>query len=115
MVAGNTSLDDNCPIWHIRSNDVCECGADVDGAVSCDIAHNILVKFGSCITWDIVSHSVTVSYCPQLHQVSEALCLQHRFYDIIETSTNVSGPELNNITCEKYNGQGTQCRQCRDG
>ena len=51
LVAENTSLDGNCPIWHIRSNDVCKCGANLERAVSCDIPHNVLVVFGSCMTW----------------------------------------------------------------
>ena len=115
LVADKTMLDGNCPIWHIRRKDVCECGANLEGAVGCDIAHNVLVEFGNCITWDNVSESVTVYHCPFSHHISKALCLQHQFYDTIKTSTNISGPELNNITCEKYNRQGAQCRQCRDG
>ena len=115
VVADNTMLNGNCPIWHIKSNEECKCGANLGGAISCDIAQNVLVRFGSCMTWDNVSQSVTVNYCPFSHQLSKVLCQQHGFHDTIEISTNVSGPELNSITCEKYNRQGTQCRQCRDG
>ena len=104
LVADNTLLNGNCPIWHIKSNDVCKCGANLGGAISCDRAHNVLVEYGSCMTWDNVSESITVNHCPFSHHISKALCLQHRFHDIIKTSTNVSGPELNNITCENTTG-----------
>ena len=66
------------------------------------------------MTWDNVSQRVTVNHC-SFYQISKALCLQHVFRDTIEISTNISGPELDNITCEKYNRQGTRCRKCRDG
>ena len=112
LVVGLTLVDDNCPIWHIRRKNVCECGANVSGAVSCDKAQNILVRFGSCMTWDNISQSVTINSCPFLYHVSTALCLKNKFYDTIESSTsNISRSELNNITCEKYNRQSTQCRQ----
>ena len=55
LVADNMSLDGNCPIWHIRSSDVCECGANLEGAVKCDGAHNVVVVLGSCVTWDNVT------------------------------------------------------------
>ena len=29
--------------------------------------------------------------------------------------SNVTGPELNDVTCKRYNRQGAQCRQCIDG
>ena len=29
------AIADHCPLWHVKQNGVCKCGASINGAVSC--------------------------------------------------------------------------------
>jgi hypothetical protein len=33
---GSLTVTDHCPLWHIKQNGVCQCGASINGAVLCD-------------------------------------------------------------------------------
>ena len=68
------------------------------------------------MTWNNATQSVLFNRCPFTHQVSKFICSQHSYVDSTHPiPTNISGPELNHLTCKKYNRQGTQCREYRDG
>ena len=67
-----------------------------------------------CITWNRYSNSGEIAKCLRTNQkgIKYHFTRQFRKY---EQSTNITGPELNNVTCNVYNRNGAQCRHCIDG
>ena len=112
LAAGDNLQMRNCPLWHIRKVDKCECGAILYGVVLCDETASITVSIGHCITWDNESHRAVLQRCPLSHKV---ICPKYRIFAPTKIPTNVSGAELNDITCEIYNRQGTRCEHCKNG
>jgi hypothetical protein len=49
------TVTDHCPLWHIEQNGVCQCGASINGAISCNGMDTITVIPGYCMTWDNVT------------------------------------------------------------
>ena len=41
---------DHCPLWHIKRNGVCQCGASINGAVLCGRIDTTVVIPGYCMT-----------------------------------------------------------------
>ena len=114
IVYGCSAVTDDCPLWHIKQNGVCQCGASINGAVSCRKIDVIVVIPGYCMTWDNVSQNVVVNRCLLSRQTSDS-CVHHSLNAHLVIPTNVSGPELNYVTCKEYNRKGFHCRQCIDG
>ena len=63
------------------------------------------------MVWDNGSHEVKINRCRFTHQDINQ-CGNYTTYGI---PTNISAPDLNYMTCNSYNRQDTQCRQCIDG
>ena len=97
LAAGDNLQMRNCPLWHVRKVDKCECGAILYGVVQCDKTVSITVGVGHCMTWDNVSHGAILQRCPLSHKV---ICPKYRIFAPTKIPTNVSGAELNNITCK---------------
>ena len=115
IVYGCSAVTDDCPLWHIKRNGVCQCGASVNGAVSCDGIDTIVVIPGYCMTWDNATQNAVVNRYLISHQTAYA-CQHHRIINPhLVIPTNISGPELNYVTCKVYNRKGFHCRQCIDG
>ena len=115
LVSGYYLQSNECPLWHVKRGDLCECGTTLN-MISCE--ETIFVPLGFCMTWDNISQSAVVNRCPFSYQLSKnaVLCSKHKYTDeYVSIPSNVSGPKLNYITCKKYNRQGTRCRQCQDG
>ena len=105
-----------CPLWHIKKNNKCICGATVNGIVKCEESNtHIKVAPGHCMTWNNTILSAEVNRCPFSHQAA-GTCQQHRPDNTrLVILTNISGSERNSKTCGRYNRQGTRCSQCLDG
>ena len=101
----------SCPLWHVRRKDKCECGNGLDYAVECR-GSLITIGLGSCMTWDNASHRAVLHHCPLFHKIT---CPKYGFFASIQIPINTTGAELNHITCDKYNRQGTHCKQCKNG
>ena len=99
-----------CPLWHVRRDNVCDCGAGIADSVSCDVSGSITVAVRLCMTWD--NHSAVVNRCPLPGQV---VCSHDGYLGVTNISADTFGPEINNITCKRYNRKGTQCSQCIGG
>ena len=107
------SCQNVCPLWHIYSeaNRHCECCTGVfNGPIRCE-QNFVYVVRTRCMTWNEVTHAAELSRCLVAHRDSN-LCDNNHMYSI---PSNVTGPELNDVTCKRYNRQGAQCRQCIDG
>ena len=115
LAAGDIQQDiGTCPLWHIKSKDTCKCGDGINGEVTCEGTRSINVELGNCMTWNNVTQGAMVSRCPFTYHFSDIVCPQQGYTGTRSIPTNISGPELNHLTCKKYNRQGTQCRECRD-
>lgn len=114
--AANVLPEISCPLWHVRYKDGCKCGHDVDGFVACTDDQKVIVNYGFCMTWNNITHSAILNRCPFTYQFADFVCPQQEYIDSAHPiPINISGPELNRLTCNKFNRQGTQCRECRDG
>ena len=102
-----------CPLWQVRRKDICRCGANLNGIITCVGTHSISLLPGYCMTWDNTTQSTEINRCPFL-QISN-VCKQHKLVNTPLMTTNISGSELNYRTCSSYNRHGAQCRQCIDG
>ena len=108
-------VTDTCPLWHIKQNGVCRCGANINGAVVCGGMDTIAIIPGYCMTWDNVTQNAIVSRCLLSRQTSDT-CQHHKIVNAhLVIAANISGPELNYVTCKLYNRKGSHCRQCIDG
>ena len=104
------SHDDECPLWHIRnSNGDCECGASLNGVISCDKKF-IHVENGYCLTWN----NLTKNKILELHRClfTHWVFPQTERYSI---PNNMSGEKLVYRICNSFNRQGTKCSQCISG
>ena len=117
MLASCTSLSDHdrkishCPLWHVLRNEECECGASFDGTVSCD-ENFVYIKYGNCMTWNNSTTSAELHSCLLTRQDIDHECARDFIYHI---PINISANKLDHLTCDRYNRQGTQCRQCKQG
>ena len=50
LAAGNNLQISNCPIWHVRRADKCECGDIIYGCVVCNVTNTVTVSIGHCMT-----------------------------------------------------------------
>ena len=102
----------NCQLWHVYSKDKesCECCSSVDGLIICESSYVYVVR-SHCLTWNNATHDVEISRCLYIHQNTN-LCDKYNMYSI---SSDITGFELNNVTCKPYNRQGAQCQHCIDG
>ena len=118
-VVVNSFQESDCPAWHDTIDGECKCVAGLDaGSVSCDVdGHSVTVVIGHCMTWDNLTQSAIVNRCPLIGQLQVACSSANSYLSTVKInfSANISGPEINNMTCKQYNRQGTQCSQCIDG
>ena len=63
-------------------------------------------------TWDNVSQRAVLQRCPFPRKFT---CPKDKYFATIRIPANISGAELNDITCKIYNRQGTRCEHCRNG
>ena len=71
------------------------------------------IGYNFYLTWDNSSNKLEISRCLYTHKLlhtARKVC-----GDSYSISTDITGPELNNLTCSLYNRQGPQRRQCVDG
>ena len=110
------SENDSCPLWHVPGrNGQCECGANLNGVVTCD-EHFVYIAQGNCMTWNNSTHGAEVHLCLLSPLKSNSTCTSYSFpnaYRIIPINTTARW--LNHLTCKDYNRQGTQCKYCLDG
>ena len=101
--------DDQCPLWHVRnSNGECECGASLNGVISCDEKF-IHVENGYCLTWNNLTNSEELYRCRFIHWIFPHTGERYSI------PMNVSGEKLNYRMCNSFNRQGAQCSQCISG
>ena len=101
-----SAVTDDCPLWHVKRNGVCQCGTSISGAILCGGMDTIAVMLGYCMTWDNVSQSAVVNRCLLSRQASDS-CQHHSLNAYLVIPTNLSGPELNYVTCKEYNRKGS--------
>ena len=104
-----------CPLWHVEREGTCKCGDGLNGIVICQETEGINIRLGNCMTWDDETHSAVVNRCPFKYHFSDITCPRQGHIGTHSISLNISGPDLSHLTCSKFNRQGTQCRECRDG
>ena len=104
-----------CPLWHVKWKDKCICGDGIYGVVTCEGTQSIDVQLGNCMTWSNDSQAAIVSRCPFTYHFSDITCPQQGYTGTHSIPFSTSGPDLNHLTCIKFNRQGTQCRECKDG
>ena len=116
LVSGDKSSQFKCPLWHVPGQDVqCECGDSHNGIVSC-IGNFLYIKYGNCMTWNNFTKQAELQSCLLSQWKLDKRCEQYEVSDTYRISANISGSDLDYITCtEGYNRQGPQCRQCIDG
>ena len=123
IVTGSTDkANSSCPLWHVvdKASGHCECcnTQAYMGLVGCNL-NQVEVEYGHCMTWNNVTQDVEVGRCLFIYQDHKDACYNHykSKYLVYTYSipTNISGSELNNFICKKYNRKGAQCRQCIDG
>ena len=102
----------NCPLWHTYSKgkESCECCKSIAGMIRCEKEY-VYVVYSRCLTWNNATSDVEISRCLYTHQDTN-VCKNYFRYSI---STDITGPELNNITCRPYNRYGPKCQNCIDG
>ena len=106
----------NCPLWHVRYKGICKYGSESGEFVTCTDDEKLTIRYGFCMTWNNVTHKAILNRCPFIYQFSKLICPSQSYKDTAnKIPTNVSGPELNYLMCKKFNRQGRQCRECRDG
>ena len=112
LAASNNLQHTECPLWHVRSINTCKCGASLNEVVHCRGTDSVTVGLGHCMTWDNVSQRAVLLSCSLSRKMT---CPQYGSFASIKIPTNISGAELNDITCKIYNRQGTRCEHCRSG
>ena len=100
---------DGCHLWHIRKNGGCERGSSLNGKIKFESDQLIKLTNSLCMTWNNETQSAEVSYCLFIpcrrgHGTTEYII-----------HTNISGTQLNDMTCKSYNRQGAKCQKCIDG
>ena len=106
----------DCPLWHIRHKGICKCSIETKEFVTCTNDQKLIIGYGFCMTWNNTTHKAVLNRCPFTYQFSKLICPPQSYKDTInQIPTNISGPDLNRLTCKKFDRQGTQCRECRDG
>ena len=109
----------SCPIWHIPLQDhsghtECVFGAKFHTTISCtdDLLY---VQNGYCLTWNNSTNSAEIHRCLLDHWEFNGMCTGY-YLNTYPIPTNISGKELNYLTCEKLNKrQGNLCKRCIDG
>ena len=69
----------------------------------------------SCMTWSNETQAAIVSRCPFTYHFSDNIYSQQGYTGTHSIPFNTSGSDLNCLTCKRFNQQGTQCREYRDG
>ena len=67
------------------------------------------------MTWSNETQAAIVSRCPFMYHFSDNIYSQQGYTGTHSIPFNTSGPDLNCLTCKRFNQQGTQCREYRDG
>ena len=111
LAAGKSSQHTECPLWHVQKINTCECGSSLFGDVACHGTDSVTVGFGFCMTWNNVSKRAVLHRCPLSGKIK---CNHYGLLAAIKLPTNVTGAELNDITCEIYNRQGARCEDCKN-
>ena len=111
-----TAPDMGCPLWHVRYKDTYQCSVETEEFVTCTNDQKLIIGYGFYMTWNNATHKAVLNRCPFTYQFSKLICPPKRYKDAInQIPINISGPDLNRLTCKKFNRQGRQCRECRDG
>ena len=104
-----------CPLWHYysKTQGTCKCcrGFIKSNKLTCT-AHFLHIDQGYCITWNKYSNSAEIAECLHTNQKGSNYQFTRHHYKL---PTNITGPELNNVTCSVHNRNGAQCRHCIDG
>ena len=110
-----SSQNTSCQLWHFYSEtkEVCECCSTVNNLIHCELNY-VFVDYSQCLTWNNITQGLEISHCLFTYHDSNLCNIVYEKYSI-SISANITGPELNTVTCKPYRRQGTQCRQCIDG
>ena len=119
MYSVNFDQTRSCPIWHIPLQDhsghtECVCGTKLK-IVSCtdDLLY---VQYGYCLTWNNSTNSAEIHRCLLDHWEFNGMCTSYYLNTFHIIPTNISGKELNYLSCERLNNrQGSLCKHCIDG
>ena len=104
-----------CPLWHIPDQTAqCKCGDSYNGIVSCT-GDFLYIKQGNCMTWNNYSKQAELQSCLFGQWNFDKTCEQYTVSDAYRIPANISGSDLDNITCKEYSRQGPQCRKCKEG
>ena len=107
----SSEVENGCPtsLWFTLTNGTCTCTEM--SAIKCahSVNHSRLqVKLGYCMT---SNGEPTLRACPYF-LTNVHLTIDHGYYDI---PTDISGKELTNVTCGKFNRQDINCARCIEG
>ena len=110
----------SCPTWHIPLRDrsghtQCVCGTKLNTLISCS-DDLLYVQYGYCLTWNNSTNSAEIHRCLLDHWEFNGTCTGSHLNTFHIIPTNISGKELNYLTCETLNNrQGSLCKHCIDG
>ena len=89
-----------CPLWHVLRNGQCECGASINGIISC-VKSFMYIKHGNCLTWNNSTNSTELHNCPWNPNNT---CTKYNIPNTYRIPIDITGSKL---TCEVYNRKGT--------
>ena len=104
-----------CPLWHYysKTQETCKCchGSNLNSNKLTCTAHFLYIDQNFCITWNKYSNSAEIAECLHTNQKGSKYQFTRLQYKL---PTNITGPELNNVTCSVHNRNGAQCKHCID-
>ena len=110
----------SCPIWHIPIQDhsghtECVCSDKLDSIINCN-GDLLSIQYGYCLTWNNSTNSAEIHRCLlDYWDRNSIVCIGH-CSSVYHVPVNISGMELNYLTCQKLNNrQGSLCECCIDG
>lgn len=99
-----------CPPWLDHGNDTCRCKpfpTDFERFL-CGKNESVMVRFGTCITWDDTINKSVITDCPYF---SDSTC-ENPYYQI---PPDVPSSNLTSFVCSQFHRQGVHCGRCKDG
>ena len=99
---------------HCVTKELCDCCKTASRIIRCK-DHVLYIGYQFCLTWNNSSDKLEINRCLQLHTHKHPRNSMAYCGDLYSIPTDITGPELNNLTCKMYNRKGPQCRECLDG
>ena len=115
LTVNGEKVSRKCPLWHIHAQRIqCKCGSELNGIIHCDKT-SLYIKFGYCMTWNNSTSTEELCRCLLTDKSHNNICVRHNIPNTNFISADISGDELDRLTCDQYNRQGEQCAYCIDG